>query len=242
MARALVVIAVLAAVAAIAISAAQLQQMAPRGYKCPTPGCLNAERVGNSLTGKYPWWTGVPLGNPEAKIRIDAFLNFACDDCLAHFFGIVLPLLQKYGNKINIVFQPFALPYLPYSYDASLAAWAVYRLTGNNTKAFIDYASLLFNNQNNYFNAYELSQSAVWHNWFGKWATTVGVSDVETLIAAMNGTTTTANYDAWYSARFARQHPFDGAPSFLINEWYPIELHLPEWTLAQWTTWIDQNL
>jgi hypothetical protein len=240
--------ALIAVVAVVAAAAVALASATPRGpfgtdaAKCKTPACRNAERVGNALTGKYPWQTGISLTpNPASKIRLDFFLCYACDDCAAHWFGIVLPLINKYGSRISVYLQPFPLPYQPYAYDAANAAWSVYRLLGNSTSALITYSTKLFQEQDKFFNAYELSQSTVWHDWFGAWAEPLGVR-TERLIAAMNGTITTANYDAWYSARFARQRTFDGAPGILINFWYPIELHLAEWTLTQWEKWIDSNL
>lgn len=201
----------------------------PSAYPCPTCG------------PPYPWWTGVELANPNAEIRIEGFLAFTCPDCRNHWTTIIKPLLAKYGQNISYVHQPFALPYQCYSYDATQAAYAVYRLTYDNATAFREYADALFEGQDFFFNAYTYSQQQVWHQTFAKWAAPLNIT-AEHLIAAMNGTITTANYDAWYQARYCRQRTMVGAPTFVVNEWLPFELQLDQWTLPQWEKWIDSAL
>lgn len=198
-------------------------------FPCPTCG------------PPYPWWTGVELANPNAKIRIEGYLAFTCPDCKQHFMTIIKPILAKYGQNISFVHQPFALPYQYYSYDCTQAAYAVYRLLNNNVSAWVQFSEAMFNGQDIFFNAFSMSQEQVWTSTFAKWAAPLGVSK-DNLFAAMVGNITTANYDAWYQARMARQHTFVGAPSFLINEWAPYELQLASWTLEQWEQWIESAL
>lgn len=198
-------------------------------FPCPTCG------------PPYPWWTGVELANATAPIRIEGYLAFTCPDCRNHWETIIKPLLAKYGDKISFVHQPFALPYQYYSYDATQAAYSVYRLLNNNVTAWKAFSDSVFNGQDFFFNAFTYSQEQVWTVTFAEWAAPLGVTK-ELLFAAMVGNITTANYDAWYQARMCRQHTFTGAPSFIVNEWAPYELQLDTWTLAQWEQWIDSAL
>ena len=198
-------------------------------YPCPTCG------------PPYPWWTGVELANPQGEIRIEGFLAFTCPDCMNHWFTIIKPLIAKYGQNISYVHQPFALPYQDYSYDCSLAGYAVYRLLNNNASAYVQFADSMFNGQNIFFNAFSMSQEEVWTTTFAEWAAPLGITQ-ENLFAAMNGTITTANYDAWYQARMCRQRTMIGAPSFVVNEWLPFELQLDQWTFADWDNWVGTAL
>ena len=210
--------------------AAKIQRSGRPGVHAPLKG-----------SDPYPWWTGVELGTAGGSPQIEAFLSFTCPDCRHHYEGILKPLLKKFGHKISVVHQPFALPFQDYSHDAVLAAYSVYRLSNNSVEAWTTYIEKIFTNQDIFFNCYELSQRQVWHEYFGKWANEQGILTHD-LISAMNGTVTTANYDAWYAANYARQRTFAGAPQFIINRWLPVELDLPSWNLTRWEAWITSAL
>jgi len=189
----------------------------------------------------YPWWTGVELATAGASPQIEFFGSFTCPDCRDHWTNIIKPILAKYGSKISLVHQPFALPYQSYSMDCTQAALSVYRLTNNSAAQFIAFTDKVFQGQDFFFNTFDLTQRQVWEQTFAKWAAPLGISQ-DALFAAMNGTTTSANDDAWYSARFARQRTLPGAPTFIINKWLPFDIDTYDWQFSDWEKWIDSAL
>lgn len=190
--------------------------------------------------GKYPWWTGIEMGKAGAKIRIDGWFAFTCPGCREHWEDVWLPLVDKYGDRVSFVHQPFALPYQPFSYDATQCAYAVYRLSGNDPKAYRKWANVMFEKQLMVFSAWDMTVRQMWTT-FASWANPLGLK-TQDVVDAMNGTKTTANYDAWYQARYARQRSLPGAPTFLINNWIPADLPLGSWSLSDWSRWLDANL
>eukprot|EP00759_Apiculatamorpha_spiralis_P023044 PhF_6_TR26968/c0_g1_i2/m.39339 len=189
----------------------------------------------------YPYWSGVELATAGLQPKIEIFADFTCPDCADHWTGVVQPILQKYSKNISFVSHPFALPYHANSYDATLAALAVYRLT-NSAASYKIYADTLFKNQQVLWNTYTLSQQQVWTNYFGAWAEqSVKVKTID-LINAMNGTITTANDDAWYAARFARQRTLPGAPTFIMDDWLPFDIDTFDMKFADWDKWISSAI
>ena len=215
----------------VALLTVAVLAVTPGKMKYPCPSC----------GPPYPYWTGVELANASAPIRIEGYLAFTCPDCRHHWTTVVKPLLEKYRHNISFVHQPMALPYQYYSYDCTLAAYAVYRLLENNVTAWTTFADAMFAGQDIFFDAFKMSQEEVWTVTFAKWAAPLKVPK-DALFEAMNGTITTANYDAWYQARYCRQRTFTGVPSFVVNGWLPFELQLDQWTFAQWDKWIDAEL
>lgn len=234
---------VLATVGVATASAAGVQMMketCPGNSFCSDSAVL-ARQGGDDLKGKYPWWTGVELGNPNGKVKIEVFLSYTCPGCKGHWYDIVKPLMEKYGDRISLIHQPFALPYQPYSYDSTTAAFAAYRLTNNDVKTWVKFSESMFNNQMTFYKGYDKTQKQMWEETFVTYATQLGI-DREKFVAAMNGTLTTAGYDAWYSARYARQRTLPGAPSFIVAGWIPWQMNVVEWTFADWSKWLDKNL
>lgn len=83
-------------------------------------------------------------GAKNPKVVIQEFSDFQCPFC-----SRVLPTVEKvaeeYGDRVQIVWRNFPLPFHKQAMPAAVASWEVYQQAGD--KAFWKYHDLLFENQ-----------------------------------------------------------------------------------------------
>ena len=83
-------------------------------------------------------------GARNAKVIIQEFSDFQCPFC-NRVLPTVQQILQEYGDKVQIVWRNYPLPFHQNARPAAIAAWEVYKQKGND--AFWKYHDLLFQNQ-----------------------------------------------------------------------------------------------
>ncbi len=117
-----------------------------------TPQYLDGPPGGGKPAGPDPnkiYKIAVPKGAPKkgasnAKVIIQEFSDFQCPFC-----GRVLPTLKQimdeYGNKVQVVWRNYPLPFHQQAMPAHIAAMEVMRQGGD--KKFWAYHDLLFSNQ-----------------------------------------------------------------------------------------------
>lgn len=83
----------------------------------------------------------IRLGNPDAKVTVTLFSDFACEYC-QQFHATYTALLEKYHDRVAFVFKHFPLPNHPAAPSAALAASCA-----DAQGQFRAYADLLFAKQ-----------------------------------------------------------------------------------------------
>ncbi len=141
-------------------------------------------------------------GSPRAKVVIHEFSEFQCPFC-----SRVLPTLkqveQEYGDKVQIVWRNFPLPFHDKAFKASEAAMEVFEQGGS--EKFWKYHDLLFENQR----ALEPENLV-------KYAEQVGGINAGRLKAALDGDKHKAAVQADMDA-VTKSGARIGTPSFFIN-------------------------
>jgi protein-disulfide isomerase len=91
------------------------------------------------------WIVGSSMGNPDAKVVVDAYEDFLCSHCLEWTTTIKPQLLENYikPGKVRFVYHPF--PLSGFAPGSNMAALASYCATDQN--AFWPYHDRLFGAQ-----------------------------------------------------------------------------------------------
>jgi protein-disulfide isomerase len=141
-------------------------------------------------------------GGKNAKVVIQTFSDFQCPFC-----GRVLPTMQQiekaYGDKVQVVWRNYPLPFHPNAMPAAEAAMEVYAQAGD--KKFWAYHDLLFQNQQ------ALSRADL-----EKYASQVGGIDMARFKKALDENTHKASVQADMDA-VQKAGAQIGTPSFFIN-------------------------
>ncbi len=140
-------------------------------------------------------------GKAGAKVVIQEFSDFQCPFC-SRVNPTVAQLMKEYGDKVQLVWRDYPLPFHKDAQPAAQAAREVFVQKGN--KAFWEYHDLLFQNQK------ALSRANL-----EKFAEQVGV-DMKAFKAALDSGKHKAAVDADMAA-VSKAGARIGTPSFFIN-------------------------
>jgi len=185
---------------------------------------------------------GYPSGSPSAPVVLEAFFDLLCPDSKASW-PTIQQVIQHYGSEnLYFIFHTFPLPYHTFSFIANQGMHVLAHLTNNSNKAVYDFASLMFGQQEMYYNANTMNSS-----------TTDVVNSMATLVASqLKGIITkeqflagiadvNINYETRVSWKYAcSRGQVTGTPTFLINGVF-IDAS-PAWTLSDWQQVIDPLL
>jgi protein-disulfide isomerase len=140
-------------------------------------------------------------GKANAKVVIQEFSDFQCPFC-SRVNPTIAQLMKEYGDKVELVWRDYPLPFHKEAQPAAQAAREVFAQKGN--KAFWEYHDLLFQNQK------ALSRANL-----EKFAEQVGV-DMKAFKAALDSGKHKAAVDADMAA-VTKAGARIGTPSFFIN-------------------------
>ncbi len=140
-------------------------------------------------------------GKKNAKVVIQEFSDFQCPFC-SRVNPTVAQLMNEYGDRVQIVWRDYPLPFHKEAHPAAQAAREVFEQKGN--KAFWEYHDLLFQNQ-----------KALTRANLEKFAEQVGV-DMKAFKAALDSGKHKATVDADMAA-VAKAGARIGTPSFFVN-------------------------
>jgi protein-disulfide isomerase len=141
-------------------------------------------------------------GAAKAKVVIQEFSDFQCPFC-GRANPTVAQVVKEYGDKVQIVWRDYPLPFHKNAQPAAQAAREVFAQKGN--KAFWAYHDLLFQNQ-----------KALSRENLEKFAQQVGGIDMKAFKAALDSGKHKAAVDADVAA-IAKAGARIGTPSFFIN-------------------------
>ena len=141
-------------------------------------------------------------GAANAKVVIQEFSDFQCPFC-GRVNPTIAQVLKEYGDKVQIVWRDYPLPFHKDAHPAAEAAREVFAQKGN--KAFWAYHDLLFQNQK------ALSRANL-----EKFAEEIGGIDMKAFKAALDSGKHKAAVDADIAA-IAKAGARIGTPSFFIN-------------------------
>ena len=140
-------------------------------------------------------------GKANAKVIIQEFSDFQCPFC-SRVNPTVAQLMNEYGDRVQIVWRDYPLPFHKEAHPAAQAAREVFEQKGN--KAFWEYHDLLFQNQ-----------KALTRANLEKFAEQVG-ADMKAFKAALDSGKHKAAVDADMAA-VSKAGARIGTPSFFIN-------------------------
>jgi protein-disulfide isomerase len=135
-------------------------------------------------------------------VVIQEFSDFQCPFC-SRVNPTVAKVMEEYGNKVQIVWRDYPLPFHKEAHPAAQAAREVFEQKGN--KAFWAYHDLLFANQ-----------KALTRENLEKYAEQVGGIDMKAFKAALDSGKHKAAVDADMAA-VTKAGARIGTPSFFIN-------------------------
>jgi len=141
-------------------------------------------------------------GAANAKVVIQEFSDFQCPFC-GRVNPTVAQVLKEYGDKVQIVWRDYPLPFHKDAHPAAEAAREVFAQKGD--KAFWAYHDLLFQNQ-----------KALSRENLEKFAEEIGGIDMKAFKAALDSGKHKAAVDADIAA-IAKAGARIGTPSFFIN-------------------------
>lgn len=141
-------------------------------------------------------------GAAKAKIVIQEFSDFQCPFC-SRVIPTLDQLMKEYGDKVQIVWRDYPLPFHQNAQPAAQAAREVFAQKGD--KAFWAYHDLLFQNQQ------ALSRADL-----EKYAEQIGGIDMKAFKAALDSGKHKASVDADMDA-VTKAGAQIGTPSFFIN-------------------------
>jgi protein-disulfide isomerase len=141
-------------------------------------------------------------GTKGAKVVIQEFSDFQCPFC-SRVNPTVAQVVKEYGDKVQIVWRDYPLPFHKDAQPAAQAAREVFAQKGN--KAFWAYHDLLFQNQ-----------KALTRENLEKFAEQVGGINMKAFKAALDSGKHKAAVDADMAA-VAKAGARIGTPSFFIN-------------------------
>jgi protein-disulfide isomerase len=141
-------------------------------------------------------------GAAKAKVVIQEFSDFQCPFC-SRVIPTLDQLMKEYGDKVQIVWRDYPLPFHQNAQPAAQAAREVFVQKGD--KAFWAYHDLLFQNQQ------ALSRADL-----EKYAEQVGGIDMKSFKAALDSGKHKAAVDADMNA-VTKAGAQIGTPSFFIN-------------------------
>ena len=141
-------------------------------------------------------------GTANAKVVIQEFSDFQCPFC-GRVNPTVAQVLKEYGDKVQIVWRDYPLPFHKDAHPAAEAAREVFAQKGD--KAFWAYHDLLFQNQ-----------KALSRENLEKFAEEIGGIDMKAFKAALDSGKHKAAVDADIAA-IAKAGARIGTPSFFIN-------------------------
>jgi len=141
-------------------------------------------------------------GAAKAKVVIQEFSDFQCPFC-SRVNPTVAQVIKEYGDKVQIVWRDYPLPFHKDAHPAAQAAREVFEQKGN--KAFWAYHDLLFQNQ-----------KALTRENLEKYAQQVGGIDMKAFKAALDSGKHKTAVDADMAA-VTKAGARIGTPSFFIN-------------------------
>ncbi|MCZ6806579.1 MAG: thioredoxin domain-containing protein [Deltaproteobacteria bacterium] len=141
-------------------------------------------------------------GSSKAKVVIQEFSDFQCPFC-GRVNPTIAQVMEEYGDKVQIIWRNYPLPFHKDAQPAAQAALEVYEQKGN--KAFWAYHDILFENQK------ALSRANL-----EKYAAQLGGINMKALRAALDSEKHKAAVDADIQA-VAKAGARIGTPSFFIN-------------------------
>jgi protein-disulfide isomerase len=141
-------------------------------------------------------------GAAKAKVVIQEFSDFQCPFC-SRVNPTIAQVMKEYGDKVQIVWRDYPLPFHKEAHPAAQAAREVFAQKGD--KAFWAYHDLLFQNQK------ALSRANL-----EKFAEQVGGIDMKAFKAALDSGKHKAGVDADMDA-VKKAGARIGTPSFFIN-------------------------
>jgi len=141
-------------------------------------------------------------GASNAKVVIQEFSDFQCPFC-SRVNPTVAQLVKEYGDKVEIVWRDYPLPFHQDAMPAAQAAREVFAQKGN--KGFWEYHDLLFQNQRT------LSRENL-----EKFAEQIGGIDMKAFKAALDSGKYKAAVEADIQA-VSKAGAQIGTPSFFIN-------------------------
>ena len=141
-------------------------------------------------------------GAAKAKVVIQEFSDFQCPFC-SRVNPTIAQVLKEYGDKVQIVWRDYPLPFHKEAHPAAQAAREVFAQKGD--KAFWAYHDLLFQNQK------ALSRANL-----EKFAEQVGGVDMKAFKAALDSGKHKAGVEADMAA-VTKAGARIGTPSFFIN-------------------------
>ena len=166
--------------------------------KAPAAAAPDADKVYNIPVPKK-----APMkGKKGAKVVIQEFSDFQCPFC-SRVNPTIQQVLKEYGDKVQIIWRDYPLPFHKDAQPAAQAAREVFEQKGD--KAFWAYHDLLFQNQK------ALSRANL-----EKFAEQVGGIDMKAFKAALDSGKHKAGVDADMAA-VSKAGARIGTPSFFIN-------------------------
>ncbi len=141
-------------------------------------------------------------GSPKAKVVIQEFSDFQCPFC-SRVNPTMAQVLDEYGDKVQIIWRNYPLPFHKEAHPAAQAAREVFAQKGN--KAFWEYHDILFANQK------ALSRANL-----EKYAAQLGGIDMKAFKAALDSGKHKGAVDADMQV-IAKAGARIGTPSFFIN-------------------------
>jgi protein-disulfide isomerase len=141
-------------------------------------------------------------GKAGAKVIIQEFSDFQCPFC-SRVNPTIAQVMKEYGDKVQIVWRDYPLPFHKDAHPAAQAAREVFAQKGN--KAFWAYHDLLFQNQK------ALSRANL-----EKFAEQIGGINMKAFKAALDSAKHKAGVDADMAA-VTKAGARIGTPSFFIN-------------------------
>jgi len=183
-----------------------------------------------------PRYDGQSIGNPNAPIMLEEFLDFQCPYCMASY-PTIQNVIQYYGpNKLYYVMHVFPLWLHRQAWDAARAAAVIVQYNQSEYFSFVEY---LFAHQTEFENAAFFNQTENdLFNLFASFAKNFGV-EYSTFITAMNNQTTFNIADSGVHYGITRQ--VVGTPTFFING-IKAENMTSESTQQEWINLINSVL
>jgi len=182
---------------------------------------------------------GYGYGSPSAPVVFEAFLDLLCPDSAASW-PVLQQVMYNYESNLYFLFHTFPLPYHTYSFIANQGMHVVAHASNNSISLLYQYATLMFNQQTQFYNAPTMNLSTTQViNMMGKVVDSAKIITSDTFITGINDAT--INYETRVSWKYAcSRGQVTGTPTFLLNGIY-VDADA-SWTLADWKVMIDPLL
>lgn len=182
---------------------------------------------------------GYGVGGPaDAHVVIEMFLDLLCPDCKASW-PIVLQVIQAYGTRIHFRIHTFPLPYHTNAFVVAQGLHVVANATNRDLDAIFQFATKVFENQQNWYNGATSNLSAIQVlDSLATFAGQTGLVPKDKFLLGM--ASDDINFETRISWKYTCSRGAVGTPTFLING--VVVSADASWSLADWKSVIDPIL